>query len=516
MKTALCVFFLSLSALGQTVSFAAPKNYYGGIGCTYAIVGDWNGDGKQDIGCVSGEYITTHLGNGDGTFQHYVQTKWPYQNKPPYQPAVQPLPFRLITNQTALAVVVPDGSHVDIWLPTSTGSFYYKESLYPNECPAGNNCNYWGWSNVISGDFNGDGNIDLAFGRQAIYGVRPYELNSWGEIDYWPGNGDGTFGNPQALASDGGGPRSLVGISPQLIEMNNNTLVAYSGDNVWKTEYTSGDFCWHVGAPCWHPVYIPGDAMASANDGYLWTFLSIPPSLPTGNVLFGEFRNSLSAFLIPAYNDDNTTSLIVFINVFGNRSRRSSTVPGTFNPTSASRFDSHLDVAGTYFDQDSNTGAAIFFGNGNNTFNPNPLFMHDPSGYVSQSIQVADFNGDNKLDIVSAMQSSTKHGELEVLLNSSIPETPTVDVGSSLNPSTYGETVTFTATVTPNPLNWPTESVTFYSGTAKIAKAQLVNGTASVSTTKLEPGTHTITAAYSGDCCDYLPGSTSLTQVVVK
>ena len=391
MKTVLCVFFLSLAALGQAVSFAAPKNYYGGVGCTYAIVGDWNGDGKQDIGCVSGEYITTHLGNGDGTFQHYVQTKWPYQNKPPYQPAVQPIPFRLMTNQTGLAVVVPDGSHVDIWLPTSTGSFYYKQSLYPNECPAGNNCNYWGWSNVISGDFNGDGNIDLAFGRQAMNFGTPYELNSWGEVDYWPGNGDGTFGGPQVLASDGGGPRSLVGISPQLIVINNNNLVAFSS-NIWKTEYTSGDFCWHVGAPCWHPVYIPKDAMASANDGYLWTFLPISQSLSQGigNVLFGNFRNSLSSFLVPDYTNDNATQLMVFTNVFGNRSLRATTVPGIFNPISANQFDSHLDVAGTYsyfVSGNPNQGVAIpggsgmTSGSGLKVLSPLPKKTRDPHDY---------------------------------------------------------------------------------------------------------------------------------------
>ena len=114
------------------------------------------------------------------------------------------------------------------------------------------------------------------------------------------------------------------------------------------------------------------------------------------------------------------------------------------------------------------------------------------------------------------MTSSTKPDELEILLNSSNPKTPTVSVASSLNPSTYGGTVTFTATVKPRPLNWPTESVIFYSGATKLAKVQLVNGTASVSTTKLAAGTHTITASYSGDCCDYLPASASMSQVVNK
>ena len=194
----------------------------------------------------------------------------------------------------------------------------------------------------------------------------------------------------------------------------------------------------------------------------------------------------------------------------------STTVPGTFNPTTTHRFGSHLDLAGTYTDPNGNTGVAIFFGNGNGSFNPNPLFIPDPPGNTSQSIAVADFNGDNKPDIVSALKSSTKPGELEVLLNSSNPKTPTLSVASSSNPSPYGGAVTFTATVKPRPLNWPTESVTFYSGTTKFAKVQLVNGTASVSTTKLGPGTHMITASYSGDCCDYLPALGSMSQVVEK
>jgi hypothetical protein len=44
MKTALCIFLLSLSASGHTVSFTTPKNYFGGKGCAYSIVGDWNGE----------------------------------------------------------------------------------------------------------------------------------------------------------------------------------------------------------------------------------------------------------------------------------------------------------------------------------------------------------------------------------------------------------------------------------------------------------------------------------------
>jgi len=257
--------------------------------------------------------------------------------------------------------------------------------------------------------------------------------------------------------------------------------------------------------------------VAKGTRSFSWTFVRSVPSLPPLPVLFGTFEDSLSTklALVVASNNGNT-QLKVFDNFFANRTLiGSTTVSGIFNPTSANHFASHLDLAGTYTDPDGNTGVAIVFGNGDGTFNPDPLFIRDPPGYASQSIFVADFNGDNKLDIVSG--SSTKPNELEVLLNSSNPKTPAVSVTSSLNPSTYGETVTFTATVKPRPLNWPTESVTFYSGPNRLGPAvKLENGTASVSTTKLEPGTHTITAEYSGDCCDYLPASASISQVVNK
>jgi hypothetical protein len=50
----------------------------------------------------------------------------------------------------------------------------------------------------------------------------------------------------------------------------------------------------------------------------------------------------------------------------------STTVPGTFNPASANYFDSDLNLAGAYTDSEGNTGVAIFFGNGDGSFNRDP------------------------------------------------------------------------------------------------------------------------------------------------
>ncbi len=69
-------------------------------------------------------------------------------------------------------------------------------------------------------------------------------------------------------------------------------------------------------------------------------------------------------------------------------------------------------------------------------------------------------------------------------------------LGSSLNPSTYGQSVTFTATVTPSTA---TGSVTFKDGSTTIGSGQLSGGVASFSTSTLTAVSHAITAAYGGD-----------------
>jgi large repetitive protein len=74
-------------------------------------------------------------------------------------------------------------------------------------------------------------------------------------------------------------------------------------------------------------------------------------------------------------------------------------------------------------------------------------------------------------------------------------------VVSSANPSAFGQTVTFTATVstsaTPPPA--PTGTVTFLADGNLIATTTLSGGTASASTSSLGVGSHVITATYNGD-----------------
>ncbi|MEP6767371.1 MAG: Ig-like domain repeat protein [Acidobacteriota bacterium] len=88
-------------------------------------------------------------------------------------------------------------------------------------------------------------------------------------------------------------------------------------------------------------------------------------------------------------------------------------------------------------------------------------------------------------------------------------------VFSSLNPSSVGQTVTFTAIVGfPVGAGTPTGTVTFFDGQTPLGTQTLVSNQASLSTSSLAQGTHPITAFYSGDSSFGRSVSPVLNQVV--
>jgi hypothetical protein len=83
---------------------------------------------------------------------------------------------------------------------------------------------------------------------------------------------------------------------------------------------------------------------------------------------------------------------------------------------------------------------------------------------------------------------------------------------SSLDPSVFGQSVTFTATV--NPSSGPTGTVQFFDGVNSLGTVALSGGTASLTTSALAVGTHFITATYSGDTTYGGSTSSAVTQTV--
>ncbi len=90
--------------------------------------------------------------------------------------------------------------------------------------------------------------------------------------------------------------------------------------------------------------------------------------------------------------------------------------------------------------------------------------------------------------------------------------TPTVSLTSSVNPSTVGSPVTFTATVPTG----ATGTVTFLNGTTVLGTGTIANGVATLTTSTLLAGSQTITASYGGDSNNNAATSAPLTQTVNK
>jgi hypothetical protein len=96
-------------------------------------------------------------------------------------------------------------------------------------------------------------------------------------------------------------------------------------------------------------------------------------------------------------------------------------------------------------------------------------------------------------------------------------DSTTTSVTSSNNPSTSGQPVTFTATVTVNSpgAGKPTGLVNFYDGTTFLGSGSLdTNGQATYTTSSLSVGSHPIQAKYAGDAHDNASKSAVLTQTV--
>jgi hypothetical protein len=119
----------------------------------------------------------------------------------------------------------------------------------------------------------------------------------------------------------------------------------------------------------------------------------------------------------------------------------------------------------------------------------------------------ASYSGD------SNFQSSTSAALNQIVNQAST----TTSVASSLNPSVYLQSVTFTATVAPQFGGMPTGTVNFKDGATLLCASPVNNsGQAICATSTLIAGSHPITASYLGDSNFVGSTSSTLTQTVNK
>jgi len=480
-----------------SVSFLPAVTYPTGGGAPESVtIADVNGDGKPDllVANFGNGTVGVLLGNGDGTFQSTVDYDsgggWTYSVAAADVKGDGKLDLVVVSGCASGGSCSPHGV-VGVLLGNGDGTFQPATVYDSGGSPSGN----WIGSQVTVADVNGDGKPDIVV---ANFCAVNNCVNFSGEVSVLLGNGDGTFQPAVPYPSGGYGAYRVVVADvngdgkPDLIVANCNSSnicnINAQTDGVIGVLLGNGDGTFQA------PVtYDSGGqttvsvAVADVNgDGKLDVLASSCGSQCDG------FAAGVIGVLLG--NGDGTFQAAV-------------DYPASISPDSVVFADVNLDdkpdlVVGNWYGS-----FCVLNGNGDGTFQQ-PVTFPTGSNY-SDSVAVADLNGDGKPDVVLA---DTVQNLVSVLLNNTVPPTSTT-LTSSLNPSNYGHSVTFTAAVTSSS-GTPTGTVIFYDGTTVIGSSALSSGSASFSTSSLPAGSDPITAAYQGSA-SYAPSTSAvLTQVV--
>ena len=233
--------FPSEPALAQgcpTPSFGPPNWFDAGVSPVSVAVGDFNGDGKPDLAIAGGNIVSVLLGNGDGTFQAPIEFPTGIGSA------------RIVVGdfngdgKLDLAVLALGGTTVSVHLGNGDGTFRAGPSY-----PAGVDLMF-----IAVGDFNRDGKLDLVVANKGTF---PNFTD--GSVLVLMGNGDGTFQpavaygpvvNPYSVAvGDFNGDGNLDLAVPNLGANNGGVSVLLgNGDGTFQSAviYDAGVGCFWV------------------------------------------------------------------------------------------------------------------------------------------------------------------------------------------------------------------------------------------------------------------------------
>lgn len=441
----------------------------GGSYLNFVAVADVNHDGKLDIlaanGCsligqgicsVQGA-IGVLLGNGDGTFQPAVN----YSSGG----------FGIYNLKVAVVDVNGDGNPD---LVTLNGCSSPCDPIGPPEGSVGVllgngdgtfrapvpylTGGYFAGS-LAAADLNGNGTVDLVVtnycGDNNIG-----DCTTPGPVDVLLGNGDGTFKAAVAYASGGQGTASVA-------------IKDVNGDG--KPDL--------VVANC-----------GSGGCGSFWP----PPAGGVVSVLLGNGDGSFN----PAMTYGSGSYYVVAVgDVDGNG-------------------EADIVVANWACSSSFVGCVSVFLGNGDGAFQAGLSYA---LGTDFSAIALADVNGDGKVDLLATpagnFGTNTPPSAVGVLLNGggSTQSPTTTTLSSSLNPSVYGQTVTWTATVTTTGSVPPTGKVNFTWSIYTIGSATLnASGVATLTKSNLNADTYPLTAVYVGDPSNLRSTSSVVSQVVTQ
>ena len=456
-------------------TFRAAVNYSsGGYEPDSVAVGDVNGDGNPDLlvanqcdnsGNCNG-VVGVRLGNGDGTFQPLVT-----YDSGGFE--AQSVAVGDVNGDGKLDLVVANvcadsnctnGGVVGVLLGNGDGTFQAAMSYGSGGQDA---------ESVAVADVDGDGKLDLVV------------ANGDGSVSVLSGNGDGSFRTAMTYGSGGTRARSV-------------SVRDVNGDG--KLDLVVANYCATIDCANGSVGVLLGNG-----DGTFQAAVSYGSGgLYTDAVILGDLNRDGKLDLVVAneYASSSVTNGSVGV-LLGNGDGTFQTAVDSSTPTP---LQGNRSLVLADFDGDGKldlalgAGNFLLLGNGNGTFQM-PMVL----GAGGPGIAVDDFNRDGRPDLAV--------GGVTVLLNIFVSPTRTT-ITSSLNPSTFGQSVTFSATITPKGSRTPTGTVTFREGSTILGTSPVNGGTAKFSTAALTAGHHCIRAAYSGDTNFAASTSPPLHQVV--
>ncbi|HWQ33421.1 MAG TPA: MBG domain-containing protein [Blastocatellia bacterium] len=399
-------------------------------------VGDFNSDGKQDIATANqnSNTVSIRLGDGAGGFSGSTEI------------SVGDLPQSVALGdfngdgRLDFAAACSDSVAVSVRLGNGTGGFSGSTEISLNGSP----------SSVAVGDFNGDGRLDLAgAGGDSAISVMLSDCTNNTAPTITPGS---TVSRTQGTAAANS---TLATVSDNETAAGSLTVTATTvptGIIVSNITNTNGTITADIAAGC------------TATTGDNTVVLTVTDG--GGMTTTANLTVSVAANAAPTLGNYAASTVVP-----GGSLTVTPDAAPTDNGTIATLTAAAPNFTGT-LSINAATGAVSLSNAG-------------PTGTYTVTVTATDNCG----------ATSSRTFALTVS-----PAVTTTTVASALNPSTYGQATSFTATVTSggNPVN--TGTVTFKDGSTVLASNVSLNsnGQASLTTSALTAGLHTITAEYSG------------------